>query len=245
MVQFKDVFLGTGSRPYTARRRFAEMHARRRKAQRPGRRRPRRQPPHLLRDAGQLVVRRLLQEGSHRLGLAAADRGLGPAAKNAVGDLLRGRTGRHPARRRGGRAVARVSRASTPSHVLFFGRKDNFWEMADTRAVRPGQRDPHRPRPGDLRQAERPRPCLPGQRRLRPLPRAVEPGLHSIQPLWGRARSRPLPKKHVDTGMGLERIVSVLQGIRDQLRAPISFSRSSDTVQRLLGHDDAADRSSS
>src|SRR3972149_7045563 len=50
-----------------------------------------------------------------------------------------------------------------------------------SRAVRPRQRNPHRPRPRHLRQVADPRPRLPGQRRLRPLPRAVEPGLHSIQ----------------------------------------------------------------
>ena len=51
------------------RRRHPEVHPRRRQTQRPRRRRPRHLPPHLLRDAGELVLRRLLQAGGHRVGL--------------------------------------------------------------------------------------------------------------------------------------------------------------------------------
>ena len=51
-----------------ARRRYPEMHPRRRKTQRSRRRRPRHLSPHFLRDAGKLVLRRLLQGGGHQVG---------------------------------------------------------------------------------------------------------------------------------------------------------------------------------
>ena len=76
MNQFKDVFLGTGTPALQAGGQHAEVHPRRRQAQRPRRRRQGHLPPHLLRDARQLVLRRLLQEGSDRLGVGTADRRL-------------------------------------------------------------------------------------------------------------------------------------------------------------------------
>ena len=61
MVQFKNVFTGVEKRPYQPRRHVAEMRARRRQAQRPRQCRLHRPAPHLLRDARQLLLRRLLQ----------------------------------------------------------------------------------------------------------------------------------------------------------------------------------------
>ena len=57
-----------------ARRLVPEVRARRRQAQRPRERGRDRAPPHLLRDARQLLVRRLLQEGGDRLRLGVPDR---------------------------------------------------------------------------------------------------------------------------------------------------------------------------
>ena len=72
MVQFKHVFLGEETRDYTPRHDLPEVHARLRQAQRPRERRPHAAPPHLLRDARQLLLRRLLQARRDRLGLGAA-----------------------------------------------------------------------------------------------------------------------------------------------------------------------------
>ena len=80
MNQFVPIFLGQRApdvskwagaipRQRHPRRRHPEVHPRGRQAQRPRRRRPRHLPPHVLRDARQLVLRRLLQEGGHRLGV--------------------------------------------------------------------------------------------------------------------------------------------------------------------------------
>ena len=64
---------GQGEARLHARGLLAEVRARRRQAQRPRERGPHRAPPHVLRDAGQLLLRRLLQEGRHRLRLGVPD----------------------------------------------------------------------------------------------------------------------------------------------------------------------------
>jgi hypothetical protein len=55
------------------------MRPRRRQAQRPRERRLHAPPPHVLRDAGQLLLRRLLQGRGHRLRLGPGHQGLRPA----------------------------------------------------------------------------------------------------------------------------------------------------------------------
>jgi len=123
-----------------------------------------------------------------------------------------------------------------PEHVLFFGRKDNFWEMAETG------------------------PCGPCSeihidRGLKYCNRQGTPG-HICQvngdctrflELWnlvfiqynrlGPTQLEPLPAKHVDTGMGLERIVSVLQDVDSNYKTDL-LSPMLDEVQRLTGHSD-------
>src|SRR5690606_32891582 len=73
-----------GRRPARARyprHRHPEMHPRRRQTQRPRGRRLRHLPPHPLRDARQLVLRRLLQKRVAHLGLGTADQSLGHPAE--------------------------------------------------------------------------------------------------------------------------------------------------------------------
>jgi hypothetical protein len=84
-----------------------EVRARRRQAQRPGAGRLHGAAPHLLRDAGQLLVRRLLQARRDPLRLGAADRGAGvPAERLWI-------TVHHSTTRRPGSGAR--SRASSPS----------------------------------------------------------------------------------------------------------------------------------
>ncbi len=101
-------------------------------------------------------------------------------------------------------------------HIVNGNKKDNFWMMGDTGPcgpcselhvdLTPGPRDL------DVRAPEvGPRT---GQQGRRPLHRNLEPRLHPVQ-RESRRHVRPdLPAKHVDTGMGFERVVSMIQGTK-------------------------------
>ena len=121
-----------------------------------------------------------------------------------------------------------------PDHILFFGRKDNFWEMANTGPCGPNS-EIHidlGSAYGEITYLEDGRPDLDG-------PRFVE--------IWnlvfmqynrtGPTTLEPLPATHVDTGMGFDRIVSVLQkktsNYRTDLFWPIILK-----IQELMGHTD-------
>ena len=100
-----------------------------------------------------------------------------------------------------------------PDHIRFFGRKDNFWEMGETGPCGPCS-EIHMDLGPDLCDKH----GVPGHicRVNGDCKRFIE--------LWNLVfmqynhlpdgRLAPLPAKHIDTGMGFERIVSVLQGVR-------------------------------
>ncbi|MEX1023785.1 MAG: alanine--tRNA ligase [Planctomycetota bacterium] len=109
---------------------------------------------------------------------------------------------------------ARIWRESTDiahDHILYFDRTDNFWEMGETGPCGPCT-EIHIDR-GDA--ASNP---LDGAERAI----GVNAGNERFIELWNLVFMQfnrlddgslsPLPAKHVDTGMGLERVVSVLQG---------------------------------
>jgi alanyl-tRNA synthetase len=100
-----------------------------------------------------------------------------------------------------------------PTHVLRFGRKDNFWEMGETGPCGPcTEIHIDRGEPGSD-----PRDGL--DRRI-----GVNAGNERFMELWNNVFMQfnrrddgslvPLPACHVDTGMGFERVLSVLQGKR-------------------------------
>ncbi|NTV36949.1 MAG: alanine--tRNA ligase, partial [Anaerolineaceae bacterium] len=98
------------------------------------------------------------------------------------------------------------------SHILFYGRKDNFWEMADTGPCGPDS-EIHIDRGPDYCD----KTDVPGH-----ICR-VNGDCKRFLELWnlvfiqynrlGPSSLEMLPSTHVDTGMGLERIVSVMQNV--------------------------------
>ena len=124
-----------------------------------------------------------------------------------------------------------------PAHILFFGRKDNFWEMAETGPCGPCS-EIHLDRGSKYCDKQ----DVPGHECR------VNGDCQRFLELWnlvfiqynrsGPSHLEPLPAKHVDTGLGLERIVSVLQDVDSNYKTDL-FTPLMDTVQELTGNDDA------
>ncbi len=112
-------------------------------------------------------------------------------------------------------------------HVFYLGRKDNFWEMAETGPCGP---------------------CSEIHIDLRPGEGPVTPetlDTNRFVELWnlvfiqynrtGPNDLDPLPATHVDTGLGLERVVQVLQGVNSNYRTDLLLPLIEKTAQ-LTGH---------
>jgi alanyl-tRNA synthetase len=123
-----------------------------------------------------------------------------------------------------------------PSHILFFGRKDNFWEMGDVGPCGPCSEIHYDRGPEFCSKKDDPtHVCGVNQ----DCGRYIELwNLVFIQ--YNRKEDgtlEPLPAKHVDTGAGLERLVAVLQGVDSNYKTDL-FTPIMDRVQQLLGHTD-------
>jgi len=103
-----------------------------------------------------------------------------------------------------------------PTHILFFGRKDNFWEMAETGPCGPCS-EIHIDRGASFcdKQDEPGHIChVNGDcARFLELWNLVFIQYNRLNP----TQLEPLPARHVDTGMGFERIVSVLQNKKSKM----------------------------
>jgi alanyl-tRNA synthetase len=120
-----------------------------------------------------------------------------------------------------------------PEHLLFFGRKENFWQMAEFGPCGPCS-EIHL----DLGEE---RDNLRGKEHVC----GVNGECTRYLELWNNVfiqynlfedgRLEPLPQKHVDTGMGFERIVSVLQGVDSNYKTDL-FTGSLDVLRSLTGH---------
>jgi alanyl-tRNA synthetase len=121
-----------------------------------------------------------------------------------------------------------------PDHVLFFGRKENFWEMAET-----GPCGPCSEIHIDLGEAYCDKKDEPGH------VCRVNGDCKRFLELWNLVFMQynrldaetlePLPARHVDTGMGLERIVAVLQNVNSNYKTDL-FMPLIERVRAMTGH---------
>jgi alanyl-tRNA synthetase len=123
-----------------------------------------------------------------------------------------------------------------PGHVLYFGRKENFWEMADTGPCGPCS-EIHIDRGEEFCDKQ----GVPGH------VCGVNGDCQRFLELWNNvfiqynrindSLLEPLPQTHVDTGMGFERIVAVLQNVDSNYKIDL-LATLIKKVQNLTGMSD-------
>jgi len=124
-----------------------------------------------------------------------------------------------------------------PDHLLPFGRKDNFWEMADTGPCGPDSEIHFDRGPAFCNLSDDPNHVC-----------SVNGDCERFLEIWNNVFIQynrlsedeliPLEKKHVDTGMGFERIVSIVQDVPSNYKTDL-FLPLILRLQELTGHSDA------
>jgi alanyl-tRNA synthetase len=131
----------------------------------------------------------------------------------------------------------RIQPGMLQDHVMYFGRKDNFWEMAETGPCGPCS-EIHMDRGIEFCnfQGKEGHICsVNGEcNRFLELWNLVFIQYNRINP----TQLDPLPATHVDTGMGFERIVSVLQDVDSNYRTDL-FKPAMDVIRSLTGASEA------
>jgi alanyl-tRNA synthetase len=120
-----------------------------------------------------------------------------------------------------------IAQGADPARVLRFGRKDNFWTMGDSGPCGPCSEitmyigdDLSKMRPDGVNSDD---------------PDYVEIW-NNVFMQYDRATMQPLPKPSVDTGMGLERMAMVMQGVHSTYETDL-FARLLKRIQALRGAD--------
>ncbi len=199
MVQFKKVFLGEDPGP-TPGRQFPEVRPGRRQAQRPGKRRLHRRHHTFFEMLGNFSFGDYFKEGAIEMAWDLLTQHYKLPADKLWATVF------HE-----DEEAARLWEKITglpPSRIIGLGEKDNFWAMGDTGPCAPAPRF----------SSTRARICpaartAASQVRMRPVSRNLEQRLHAVQPHADGVLT-PLPKPSIDTGMGLERLAAVIQGVK-------------------------------
>ena len=123
-----------------------------------------------------------------------------------------------------------------PGHLLPFGRKDNFWEMAETGPCGPDSEIHFDRGPEFCNLSNDPDHVC-----------SVNGDCERFLEIWNnvfiqynrlsKTELVPLEKKHVDTGMGFERLVSILQDVPSNYKTDL-FLPLIQRVQALTGQND-------
>lgn len=119
------------------------------------------------------------------------------------------------------------------THLISYGRKDNFWEMAETGPCGPSSEIHYDFGPQACKKKDDPKHVC-----------HVNGDCGRWVEIWNNVfiqynrlsaeELAPLPMKHVDTGMGLDRVVSIIQGVSSNYATDL-LSPLLDGIQKLSG----------
>ncbi len=128
-------------------------------------------------------------------------------------------------------ALAEWKKLVEDDHIIFGNKKDNFWEMGDT-----GPCGPCSEIHVDCRSDEE-RAAIPGRELVnRDHPQVIEIW-NNVFMQYNRKKDgslEPLPATHVDTGMGFERLVRVLQGKQSNYDTDV-FTGTIEATENITG----------
>ncbi len=215
----QELFSGPGGPGLPPGGDLAEVRPGGREAQRPGERRRHGAPPHLLRDAGELLLRGLLQEGGDRLGVGVPHRHHGAAEGEALDHDL---SDDDEAFR-----IWHDGMGVPAERIVRMGEKSNFWMMGETGPCGPCSEILYDQGEG----TGCGKPDVQRALRMRPPPRDLEPRLHPVRPRRLREADPPAEAEHRH-GDGAGAPGRRRPGGDEQLRHPTSSPGSSASSRR-------------